>query len=117
MIARSIALKDVEQLRRYDKKQEFGKPEESELDKISGEKTIEKWRLVLDSSTKTGYDFPPVWGAKVMHHLIYGLVNVRTDGHRLLFAVRNEGNSTWATEKMEADEIDTAFTLEKPQQN
>jgi hypothetical protein len=43
-----------------------------------------------------------------MKGIVYGLVNVRTDGKRLLFAVRNEGNSSWAYETIEEDEIATA---------
>lgn len=113
-VARSIALKDVEQLRRYDERQEFGFPDSPEEDRISGEKTIEKWRLVLEGRNKSSYDLPPLWGAKVMRRLVYGLVNVRTDGKRLLFAVRNEGNASWAYEVMEEDQIDQAFTLERP---
>jgi len=43
-----------------------------------------------------------------MQDIIYGLVNVRSEGKHLLFAVRNEGNKSWAYETIEADEIKSA---------
>ena len=104
-IARSIALKGVDQLRGYDQEQQYGREDASPSETVSGDKTRAKWRLVLDRSSKSAADFPPVPAARVMRKLIYGLVNVRTDGKRLLFAVRNEGNASWAYEVMEADQI------------
>jgi hypothetical protein len=46
-----------------------------------------------------------------MRQIIYGLVNVRTDGKRLLIAVRNEGNQSWAYETIEPDEIQRAYRV------
>ena len=46
-------------------------------------------------------DMAPLSTSRVMRHVVYGLVNVRTDGKRLLFAVRNEGNHSWASETLE----------------
>ena len=112
-IARSIALKRVEKLEEYAERQEFGRPSTDPKDVVSGDKALEKWRLVLEGAHKTAYELPPLWGAKVMQRLIFGLVNVRSDGKRLLFAVRNEGNASWSYEVMEASDIEQAFTLTK----
>jgi hypothetical protein len=116
-VARSIALKDLHQLQEYDERQEFGRPKKEPVQTVSGKKTIARWRLVLEGSDKTAYHFPPVWGAKAMHSLIYGLVNVRTDGKRLLFAVRNEGNASWSYETLEPDDIASAYRLERPKRD
>ncbi len=112
-IARSIGLKGVEQLRRFEEKQEYGKTEVAPLQTVSGRETMKKWRVILDADSSRGSDMPPAHKARVMSNMIYGLVNVRTDGHRLLYAVRNEGNFTWAFETMEADEINASYRVER----
>jgi hypothetical protein len=38
----------------------------------------------------------PLRNAQVMTRLIYGLVNVRTDGERILAATMNEKDGSWA---------------------
>jgi len=45
--------------------------------------------------TKAKKDTVYLGHALVVGGLIYGLVNVRTDGEKLLFATLNEGDSTW----------------------
>lgn len=113
-IARSIALKGVSELRRYADVQKFGEPKTEHEEKISGEQTLKKWRLALSTSKRTYLDYPPLSNVKAMRSLIYGLVNVRTDGERLLFAVRNEGNHKWSYESMEASEIESAIAYAPP---
>ncbi len=39
---------------------------------------------------------------KVMHRMVYGLVNVRTDGRRILAATMNEGDATFSTKTFES---------------
>ena len=41
-------------------------------------------------------------GSRTQHQLIYGLVNVRTDGEKILFAVRDEKHGGWEIEKIDA---------------
>ncbi|MCB1906007.1 MAG: hypothetical protein KDH15_01450 [Rhodocyclaceae bacterium] len=41
-------------------------------------------------------------GSRTQHRLIYGLVNVRTDGNRILFAVRDEKHGGWEIETIDA---------------
>lgn len=110
-VARSMALSSIDQLREYAQPQEFGKEKDDPIRTISGKVTKSKWRTVLDRQSDDAQDVPPVQTAKVLRHIIYGLVNVRTDGERLLFAVRNEGDYSWAYETIEADEIATAYRV------
>lgn len=41
-------------------------------------------------------------GSRVLHQTIYGLVNVRTNGHEILFGVRDEKGDGWETETVSA---------------
>jgi beta-lactamase superfamily II metal-dependent hydrolase len=112
-VARSIALKGIDQFRRYDEPQSYGRERDDPEQTVSGEVTLSKWRVILDRYSADSRDFPPAASLRAMRSLIYGLVNVRTDGQRLLFAVRNEGNYSWAIETMEPDEIDGAYRLDR----
>lgn len=40
--------------------------------------------------------------ARVMHKLVYGLVNIRTDGRRILCATMNEGDETFSVKTFES---------------
>jgi beta-lactamase superfamily II metal-dependent hydrolase len=110
-IARSLTLGSIDQLREYENPQPYGKEKDDPVRTISGEVTTSKWRTILDRDSQDAKDMPPAPAAKVMRNIIYGLVNVRTDGERLLFAVRNEGNASWAYETMEPEEIATAYRI------
>lgn len=113
-VARSLSLKSVDQLRKYGDPQEYGKPDDGEeISTVSGKVTKSKWRVVLKRDSKSGIDFPPLSATRVLRDVVYGLVNVRSDGKRLLFAVRNEGDCSWAYETMEEAEIQTAYVVEK----
>ena len=113
-VARSISMKRIDQLRHYEHTQDWGTAQEAPSETVSGPKTMETWRVLLDRKSESGYDQPPASCARVLRDVIYGLVNVRTDGKRLLFAVRNEGDHTWALETMEEEEIDRAFQWRAP---
>ncbi len=113
-VARSISLSGIEQLRRYDTPQSYGRERAEPADQVSGEVTMSRWRVVLNRDSAEPRDLPPAPGVRVMRSLVYGLVNVRSDGRRLLFAVRNEGNYSWSTATMEAEEIDGAFRMVRP---
>lgn len=41
-------------------------------------------------------------GARIMHRLIYGLVNVRTDGEQIVTATMNEGDGSFTTKRFRA---------------
>ncbi len=110
-IARSINLKRIKQLQQYDEPQEFKRPATEPEEIVSGNVALSKWRAVFDTKSDTAIDNQPVNMLRGMQGIIYGLVNVRSDGKRLLFAVRNEGNSSWAYETIEKDEIETAVDV------
>jgi beta-lactamase superfamily II metal-dependent hydrolase len=110
-VARSLTLGSIDQLREYDKPQGYGKQRDDPVRIVSGAVTTSRWRTILDRDSEDAKDVPPVPDTKVMRHIIYGLVNVRTDGKRLFFAVRNEGNHSWAYETMEPEEIATAYRV------
>jgi len=107
-IARSVNLKRIKRLHRFTESQEFRRPVAEPEEVVSGNVTLSKWRAVFDTRSNNAADNQPANLFRGMQGVIYGLVNVRSDGNRLLFAVRNEGNSSWAYETIEEDEIDTA---------
>lgn len=110
-VARSLSLASIYQLREYREEQEYGEDKGDAIRTISGEKATAKWRTVLHRKPEEARDLPPISAAKVMRSIIYGLVNVRSDGKRILVAVRNEGNASWAYETIEADEIKKAYRV------
>jgi len=91
-----VTLGDIDQLREYEDPQQYGRPEEEPVQTVSGDVTRSRWRAVFDRDSNAGRDQPPLPAVKAVKGIIYGLVNVRTDGRRVLFAVRNEGNHSWA---------------------
>jgi len=113
-VARSASFKKIDQLRRYSEPQGWSPGQEEPVETVSGEKTVQRWRVVLDRGSKRGDDQPPASAARVLRDVIYGLVNVRTDGERLLFAVRNEGDHSWSLETIEEAEIDKAVQFGAP---
>lgn len=110
-VARSTELEDVSQLKRYAEPQHYGRPVENPVEVISGAATTSHWRTVLNRNSTDARDHPPLPDTRALRNLIYGLVNVRTDGKRLLFAVRNEGNHSWAYETIEDEEIESAYRM------
>ncbi len=72
---------------------------------------LQRFRLRLGSDRRKLSHNPRLDHAKVVTGLVYGLVNVRTDGKRLLFALREESGNDWGIETMEEDEIAAAAAL------
>lgn len=107
-VARSVRLGSVDQLRQYDTPQSYGRPSEVATHAVSGKVTKSNWRLVFDRKSARGSDFPPLPTVKAVRGVVYGLVNARTDGRKLLLAVRNEGDRSWAYETLKAKEIERA---------
>jgi hypothetical protein len=110
-IARSARLGDVNGL------SEYAKPISAfpSADPIAADQTttgdLARYRLRLGSNRKKLSHNPRLDLAKVVTGLVYGLVNVRTDGHRLLFALREESGMDWGIEAIEAAEIAAATPL------
>jgi hypothetical protein len=110
-VARSVDLDDVDQLREYEKPQAYARPTDEPTGVVTGEVTKSKWRLVFDRDSHRADAQPPLPAVRAIRGVIYGLVNVRTDGRRVMFAVRNEGNRSWAAETLEAEDFERAYRL------
>jgi len=53
-------------------------------------------------------DWPRLDMVRAVNGLVYGLVNVRTDGKRMLFATLGEGGSGWSVVALEGEDIELA---------
>ena len=97
-IARSVTITKVGEMKEYvDPQPEFAakKPAGAKIvHNTEAEKS--RFRLFLGSSQRTPFDWPRLDQAKVVSGLRYGLINVRTDGKRLLFAQLEESGQDWA---------------------
>jgi hypothetical protein len=110
-IARSVQLADVAALR------EFDPPTPKYLAKApagadhvyDSEDEKSRFRLYRADRPSAPRDFPRLDAAKVVRGLTYGLVNVRTDGSRLFFAVREESGPDWAIEVIERQQVEDAI--------
>lgn len=71
----------------------------------------ESVRLLLSDDRKQPSHYPRLDRAWAVSGLVYGLVNVRTDGKRLFFALREESGSGWSIETIEDAEIAAAQQL------
>jgi hypothetical protein len=60
------------------------------------------YKAVLAGDLNPRAGFRSLRGCYVVGGLIYGLVNVRTDGKKILCAVRNEKNLTWDVNTFES---------------
>lgn len=109
-IARSVQLADVVALRAFDPPtpKYVARPPTGAEHVYDSEDEKSRFRLYLSERPSAPRDFPRLDAAKVVRGLTYGLVNVRTDGTRLLFAVREESGPDWAVEVIEGHEIETA---------
>jgi beta-lactamase superfamily II metal-dependent hydrolase len=99
-VARIVAMREFEQVQ---PKYQREKPTGGDLHNSEGE--MSRFRLILEESPKSSFDWPRLDVAKAVKGITYGLVNVRTDGKRLLFAVREETGPNWGIQVLEADQI------------
>lgn len=60
------------------------------------------YRAVMPGDIQAREGFRALKGCYVVGGLVYGLVNVRTDGRQILCAVRNEKNWTWDVKTFDA---------------
>lgn len=110
-IARSARLGDVVGLSGYTTQiTQLPSKDPAEVEDDSGD-DLRRYRLRLGSDRKKLSHNPRLDLAKVVTGLVYGLVNVRTDGHRLLFALREESGNDWGIETIEAAEIAAATPM------
>ena len=114
-IARSYGFGRTERLIEYNEDQQWGRPSGDEQERL-GSTRVGRSRVVLDTDNDDDFsENQPLADALIVDNLVYGLVNIRTDGHRLLFAVRNESDATWQIETLEPADIDTATKYEAAQ--
>ncbi len=112
-MARSYGFGRTERLVEYNQPQQWGHPTGEEQNRL-GSTRVSRSRVVLDTDNDDDFsENQPLASALIVDNLVYGLVNIRTDGRRLLFAVRNESDATWQIETLEANEIDGATKWEE----
>jgi beta-lactamase superfamily II metal-dependent hydrolase len=109
-IARSVQLGQVQAIREFDPptpKYLAQKPAGA-IRSFDNEAEMSRFRIYMSEAARSPQDWPRLDSAKVVRGLTYGLVNVRTDGKRVLFAVREESGTDWAIEVLEEAEIEAA---------
>ncbi len=110
-IARSARLGDVVGMSEYAAPvSQLPSADPASVDDEAGD-DLRRYRLRLGSDRRKLSHNPRLDLAKVVTGLVYGLVNVRTDGKRLLFALREESGNDWGIETIEEAEIAAAATL------
>ncbi|MBY5992851.1 ComEC/Rec2 family competence protein [Ferrimonas balearica] len=109
-VARSVSIAEIGAMKEYPAprpKYEASKP--SGAQKVHNtEAEMARYRLFLGSSQSKPAQWPRLDLAKVVRGLRYGLINVRTDGQRLLFAQLEESGSDWAITTLSPEQIDQA---------
>lgn len=105
-IARSVKLTRIKALEEYAAVQPvIPDPAATPAKSISSANDRRRFRLKLADDRRQTSHYPRLDQAWAVGGLVYGLVNVRTDGKRLLFALREESGSAWAIETIEGKEI------------
>lgn len=71
--------------------------------KLSDEKKIQvSYKQTKSGGLGAADKTTPLFKLRVADKFVYGLVNVRTDGNKILCAVLNEGNSSWEIKTFES---------------
>lgn len=109
-IARSVDIARIRKMGEYREQRpsfERERPTGAEMmhDK---EEEMSRFRLFLGSSQSSPYHWPRLDDAKTVRNLRYGLINVRTDGHRLFFAQMEESGGDWAISTLSEKQISEA---------
>ena len=108
-IARSVKFRDVEGLQRFTSVQGYGGALQGtkDLDLDSDDEDIKKYRVILKENSSKYYHRPRLDRAKCVEKLNYGLINVRTDGKRMLFATKSEKGKGWEIHCLEEADFHT----------
>lgn len=107
-IARGASFSSVSALHVFDGPQPFVPGDDAATSRLSDDPTLHKHRLQLGRLDKRPSKYPRLTDAMVVDGLVYGLINVRTDGRKLLFASRKEVGQTWAVEVLTDTDISAA---------
>ena len=108
-IARSYALGHIAALHEFAANQDAFTPTKPTGDKIHNtvnEKS--RFRAFLKERPTSPLEWPRLDRVRTVNGLIYGLVNVRTDGETLFFAIREEEGENWSTVALSDQEIGAA---------
>jgi hypothetical protein len=108
-LSRSYALGEIHELHEFNVEQQAfsaAKPKGDEVHNTVKEKS--RFRAFLKKKPTSPLEWPRLDRIKAINGLIYGLVNVRTDGKTLFFAAMEEEGKDWSTIALTAEEIDKA---------
>lgn len=109
-ISRSYELKGIEALHEFTTKQpEFAAKKpigDKDIHNTITEKS--KFRSFLVKSPKGPGDWPRLDKTVTVRNLVYGLVNVRTDGKDLMFAIMEEKGKDWSISVLKDSQIKRA---------
>lgn len=105
-IARSVKLTRIKALDEYAAVQPVvPDPAQNPVDSYSSADDRRRFRLKFGGDRRQTSHYPRLDQAWAVSGLVYGLVNVRTDGERLFFALREESGSNWSIAVIEGSEI------------
>lgn len=109
-IARSYTLGGIVQLHHYKSVQPIVPANNSAGDKAvyKSASQMKRFRAAMKSSPKYPADWPRLDQARTVKGIVYGLVNVRTDGKKLFFATMEEKGKDWAIEVLTEAQINAA---------
>lgn len=111
-ISRSYDVAKVYRMLEFDEKQPVYERNEPE-DAVKTHKTVTEmghFRLVLNNRPKSAFDLPRLDKATTVRGLVYGLINVRTDGETLFFAAMEEKGKDWSVTTLDDGQISSAGT-------
>lgn len=109
-VARSVSIAKIGQMNEFSSPQpEYSKKRPTGAKKVHNE-VAEKahFHLMLGKTQSSPKQWPRLDQAFAVRGLRYGLVNVRTDGKRLLFAQLEEGGTDWAVHTLSDKQINEA---------
>lgn len=106
-VARSYRLAEIEELHEYDERQapHQGERPSGAVNKFASVEDKSHFRAMLAKSPSKPKDWPRLDQVVAVRDLVYGLVNVRTDGETLFFAALEEEGPNWATHILTDDDI------------
>lgn len=111
-IARSARLEKVKRLSAYARPITPIPSADRDADEEFAGAALERFRLRLGGEREKPSHNPRLDEAQVVTGLVYGLVNVRTDGKKLLFAIREESGNDWGVETISAEDVRRAKPLD-----
>jgi len=115
-ISRSYELKPIYQLHEFTTPQKEFSATKPKGDKAVHNTIREKshFRVFLKSAVKSQADWPRLDKVMAVRGLVYGLINVRTDGKDLMFAAMEEQGKDWSVTVLKDADIAAAAVNANP---